>query len=60
MRRRVFQYVLNYTEYIAQRSGQLEGTIRDLGDKWSLPPFHRAQNMDQKCIIVELCGVFTQ
>ena len=32
--------------------------MRNLGDKWSLPPFHRAQNMDRKCIIVEFYGGF--
>ena len=29
----VFQYVFNYTEYITQRSGQLERKIRNLGAK---------------------------
>ena len=58
MRRHVFQYVFNYGEYSAQQSGQLEGEISNLGDKWSLPPFRRAQNMDQKCIIVGFYSVF--
>ena len=51
-------YVFDYTEYTAQRSGQLEGEISNLGGKWTLPPFHRAQNMDQKCTIVEFYGAF--
>ena len=35
----------------------LEGKyVLNLEGKWSLPPFHRAQNMDQKCIIVEFYG----
>ena len=58
MRRRVFQYLFNYTEYSTQRSGQLAGEILNLGDKWSLPPFRRAQNMDQECIIIEFYSVY--
>ena len=46
------------TAYSARRSGQLEGEMRILGDTWSLSPFHRTQNMDQKCIIIEFCGGF--
>ena len=30
--------------------------MRNSGDTWSLPPFHRAQYMGQKCIIVEFYG----
>ena len=41
-----------------QRSGWLEGEIHNLEDKLSLSPFHRAKNMDQKCVIVEFYGVF--
>ena len=54
MSRRVFQYIFNYIEYTARRSGQLEGKLRNLGDKWSLPLFY----MDQKCTIVEFYGDF--
>ena len=34
------------------------GGTCNLGGKWSVPPFHRAQNTDQKCMIVEFYGVF--
>ena len=35
----------------------VEKIIRNLGGTWSLPPFRRAQTIDQMCIIVEFYGV---